>query len=78
MSGHKCSKMETKEKQKILKRMEKAESLILKGQSDLSTLAEIVQPLFDQDISVVWSTDGARVTDDNGELGSFEEFLNAL
>lgn len=78
MSGHKCSKMEAKEKQKILKRMEKAESLILKGQSDLSTLAEIVQPLFDQDISVIWSTDGARVTDDNGELGSFEEFLNAL
>lgn len=58
--------------------MGKAESLILKGQSDLSTLAEIVQPLFDQDISVIWSTDGARVTDDNGELGSFEEFLNAL
>lgn len=78
MSGHKCSKMEAKEKQKILKRMGKAESLILKGQSDLSTLAEIVQPLFDQDISVIWSTDGARVTDDNGELGSFEEFLNAL
>lgn len=70
--------MEKVEKQKILRRLRKAENLILKGQGNLSALSEIIQPLFEQEITVVWSTDGARVTDDNGELGSFVEFLNDL
>lgn len=70
--------MEKVEKQKILRRLRKAENLILKGQGNLSALSEIIQPLFVQEITVVWSTDGARVTDDNGELGSFVEFLNDL
>lgn len=66
------------EKQRILKQMKKAEELILKGQSDLSALAEYIQPLFKQEIMVVWSTDGTRVTDDYGELGAFEDFLDDL
>lgn len=65
-------------KQRILKEMKKAEELILKGQGRLSALAEYIQPLFEQEIMVVWSTDGAMVTDDNGELGAFKDFLDDL
>lgn len=70
--------MTPKEKAIILKRLNKAELLIAKGESDIGALAEFIQPLFDQEISVTPSTDGATITDENGELGFFIEFLNSL
>jgi hypothetical protein len=66
------------EKQRILQKMKKSEELIMKGQSDLSSLSKFVQPFFEEEITVVWSTDGAVITDKSGELGSFEDFLNRL
>jgi hypothetical protein len=66
------------EKQRILQKMKKSEELIMKGQSDLSSLSKFVQPFFEEEITVVWSTDGSVITDKSGELGSFEDFLNRL
>lgn len=70
--------MDKKEKLKLIKRIEKAERLIRNGESDLSTLAEYIQPLFQREVYVTWSTDGAVVVDDDGELGFLVEFINAL
>lgn len=70
--------MKQSEKNKILKIVNKAESLIRKGESDLSGLAEIIQPLFDEEINVTWSTDGAIVVNSRGEIGFFTQFLNEL
>jgi hypothetical protein len=56
-------------KAKILKRLERAEKMISKGNSELNDLANEIQHLFDEEISVCWSQDGALVTNDNGEIG---------
>jgi hypothetical protein len=70
--------MTEKEKKKIIARVKRAESLIMKGESELSCLAEVIQPLFDQEVFVTWSTDGAMVIDDSGELGPFVEYLDDI
>jgi hypothetical protein len=70
--------MNKRDKNKILKRLHKAEGLIRAGESDLGVLSDIIQPLFEREVLVTWSTDGAIVTDEDGELGFFIHFLNDL
>lgn len=70
--------MKQSEKNKIIKQVNKAESLIRKGESDLSCLAVIIQHLFEEEINVIWSSDGAVVVNSHGEVGFFVHFLNEL
>lgn len=70
--------MDLKEKKKHIRRLKKAERLFWKAESDVSSLADIVQPYFNKEIYIVMSTDGATITDDDGEIGFVKDFLNAL
>lgn len=70
--------MDLKEKKKHIKRIEKVESLFLKAESNVSALSDIIQPHFDKEIQIVMSSDGATITDDNGEIGFVKDFINAL
>lgn len=65
-------------KNKLLKKLSKAESLILKGESDLSCLSEYIQPYFDEEINVTWSTDGAVIVGEEGEVGFLGDFIKKL
>ena len=70
--------MKKVDKNKVIRRLDKVESAFWKAESDVSALAEIVQPLFEHEIQVCMSSDGATITDDNGEIGFVRDFLNAL
>lgn len=70
--------MDKKMKTKQLKRLNKLEAEFWKAESNLGTIADIIQPHFEQEIQIVMSTDGATITDDTGEIGFVRNFLNAL
>jgi len=72
------SVMDKSEKKKAIRKLEKAESAFWKAESDISSLADIIQPFFKQEIKVCMSSDGATITDDSGEKGFVRDFLNAL
>lgn len=65
-------------KKKVIRRLDKAESAFWKAESDVSALADVIQPFFVQEIQVCMSSDGATITDDTGEIGFVREFLNTL
>jgi len=66
------------EKQSALKKLRKAELAFYKGEAEVSKLSGIIQPFFEQEISVCMSTDGAVITDDSGEKGFVSAFLLSL
>jgi hypothetical protein len=70
--------MKKTEINKILKKVKKSEALISKANSDLSDIANDIQHLFDEEIDVNWSTDGAVITTENGEIDFVSTFLNGL
>jgi hypothetical protein len=70
--------MDKLEKNKAIRKLEKAESAFWKAESNVSALADIIQPFFEQEIQVCMSSDGATITDDSGEKGFVRDFLNAL
>ena len=70
--------MDKIQKEIALKRLNKAESDFCKAESKISALADIIQPYFKQEIQIVMSTDGAAITDNDGEMGFVRDFLNAL
>lgn len=70
--------MDAKQKKSALKRLRKVEAAFWKAESDISNLTELIQPLFDEEIVVCPSTDGAIITTDHGEIGFVRDVLNAL
>lgn len=70
--------MKNTEINKILKKVKKAEELINKANGDLSAIANDIEHLFDEEIDVLWSTDGAVITTKNGEIGFVSYFLNNM
>ena len=63
---------------KILKKAKKAEKKIMDGHSELSGLSSSIEHLFKEEIDVNWSTDGAVITNLDGEIDFLENFLNNL
>ncbi|REE01123.1 hypothetical protein [Marinoscillum furvescens] len=72
--------MTKREKQKILRTIQKAEDKYRVAESEISALTKFVQPYFDKEVSVCPSPDdGAIITDDKGTIGiSLRDFINAL
>ena len=59
----------------IKMKVEKAELNYLKALSNIEALAEYVQPFYEYEIDVSPSTDGAMVTDTDGELWTVKHTL---
>lgn len=70
--------MDLKQKKAILKKVKKFESDFWKAESNVSTITEFIQPFFSQEITVVMSSDGMAITDDSGEIGFVQSFINDL
>lgn len=67
--------MTNKEKQTALKELNKAEEQFYKAELRVSALANFIQPYFDKEIFVCMSTDGAVITDIDGEIGFLINYL---
>lgn len=70
--------MKKADKKRAIKRLDKAESAFWKAESNVSALADIIQPFFEQEIQICMTSDGATITDNSGEKGFVRDFLNAL
>lgn len=59
----------------IKKEWLKAECMMIKAEGAISALSQYVVDHFEQDVIVAPSTDGAMITDDNGEIMPFSVFF---
>jgi len=64
-----------KELYSIRRKVDKAEEKYLIALSNIEALAQYVQPFYEQEICVTPSTDGAMITDNNGELWTVRSTL---
>jgi hypothetical protein len=70
--------MDDKKKKMILKKVRKFENEFRKAELNVSSITDFIQPFFEQEVTVLMSNDGMAITDDNGEIGFVEDFINSL
>ncbi len=70
--------MEIKQKKMILKKIKKFEREFSNAELNVSSITDFIQPYFDKEVTVLMSNDGMVITDDNGEIGFVEDFINNL
>tara|TARA_R110000822_G_scaffold281490_1_gene403188 strand:- start:348 stop:560 length:213 start_codon:yes stop_codon:yes gene_type:complete len=70
--------MTKREKEILIKKIDRAESLFWKAESQVSELGNHVQQFFDEEIIVCMSSDGAMITNDNGEIQTVKDFISGI
>ena len=59
----------------ILKKLKSLEKIMIDTEKEIEGLVIYLQPLFKRDIQFSYSKNGTEITDNNGSLGTVEDFF---